>query len=1162
MTALASTFRVGLLQLTSHPAVRIGDVDYLREPIAPDKKTPSITVLSRTLRGLSDAQDRIRQHYVEWQRARLTAVLQSIEKAPPDLLLLPECGVPPECLSEFAALSARTPLFTLAGTHSPLCNTQAKHLYAQASISSRQYDDVLVHAAEQGQSVLVVCKPGHTDVYAKAYPSVFEQASQHSLGQSSAIAARTLTLGRLPLMSVYVCSEALAPRTGPDASGSICVILAYEASPERYEPRVRETIDSGRIAIVVNDGLFGGSGVFGLVDDRMEHWWYEPPIYGRLATGDYYAEFEIDPGVRSVEKGVSSPRRQVQLVRLAVVYPRGDSLISLEEEMRASASVRNVALLDHVFDKLSRAGASPTTLARWAWISSVIRSGGALPAPYVEGIGASIAAGECSLASLETELCSVAVMGLERELSSAAIDHAAATDVGSVYLALKRFRRAAGREHDRSSSVAKPFNSTLQLVNQHELQGFVRDFALRGSEVVLIVTGLVASGKSAVIETGLSAAAARGVRVRCEAGTSAQGLARRILAGCGISAPDENAVTPAALAGALRAMDVLWIESLDHLWDDDAQTGPELTAFWSLLEQALSLVPRAKVLVESRRWPELSPGLLGRVARRRIQPFSAEDALAFFEASLVRVGVSLAESTIHQRQTLAKAVERHAGLLLLAAEACAKQSVADIGRDLRHRRGFFLNAVRYLLEQVALTSDEGHLLTWLAEARVALDPAVFTDGSAERIAALTALIGKGLVRTGDEGVEILGVLRGASTEWTGTAAPLDVRNFHLRAMRYFVERAAVAAPLPRLLSMIEANYHATEAGQSLPFALQSAFEGLIGAAQRAYDKEDYARTVTILAPVIDERGVRGDRASAMYVDALAWSGNVDEALYLAETVVTYDRALGWLFYEIARAALHERNTRTAHIATARGVELRGANSESEVLFGRIAASEGNLASAEERFIAAVEKARPGDAWPHFYLARHYVRQGLPSKGKRMAKVGRDRAANARGRLGRRVELALMSVILYCHAALGDEDGMRGLIKHLDRRRGLQPEGIVSLAYCTAHVLVAKTPLLALQAFEEAVARLAQRETSQRHTRAQIHMFRGKLFLELSKPAEAIQELENALALDATNGHMRSVLRRAIEDRLPLVDTPVRISLQRRLEELTGGPNRVDSSDGG
>ena len=114
---------VGILQLRGHPAVMVGDCDYLEEPAWP---TPGgqLATLSRSVRELELARGRVRESYIKWAETRLLSILEALARSGslgslPDILVFPECSVPGELLPALRSRTKTSGTVVCAGTHTP-----------------------------------------------------------------------------------------------------------------------------------------------------------------------------------------------------------------------------------------------------------------------------------------------------------------------------------------------------------------------------------------------------------------------------------------------------------------------------------------------------------------------------------------------------------------------------------------------------------------------------------------------------------------------------------------------------------------------------------------------------------------------------------------------------------------------------------------------------------------------------------------------------------------------------------------------------------------------------------------------------------------------------------------------------------------------------------
>src|SRR4051812_550815 len=128
-----AAIRIGIFQVTGHPAVTVGDIDLLREPI-PTESRLRLGSLSPTVPGLREALAETKRTYLEWIANRLETFLEYLRRCnggPPEILLFPECGLPLAVLPAIRKFSEETGTTVLAGTHSRPLSAEADKLYAQ-----------------------------------------------------------------------------------------------------------------------------------------------------------------------------------------------------------------------------------------------------------------------------------------------------------------------------------------------------------------------------------------------------------------------------------------------------------------------------------------------------------------------------------------------------------------------------------------------------------------------------------------------------------------------------------------------------------------------------------------------------------------------------------------------------------------------------------------------------------------------------------------------------------------------------------------------------------------------------------------------------------------------------------------------------------------------
>jgi hypothetical protein len=142
--------KIALVQLTSHPALKIGGADYLCQPYIPNSNILPLADLER--HGLEsqveDLSSSYRERYLRWSEQRLTSVLQYIAgfspatgtvDRVPDIAVFPEGGVPRRLVKVLKKYCKASKAAIFAGTHA----------FAIDDRSTRDYLELGLHFQEE-----------------------------------------------------------------------------------------------------------------------------------------------------------------------------------------------------------------------------------------------------------------------------------------------------------------------------------------------------------------------------------------------------------------------------------------------------------------------------------------------------------------------------------------------------------------------------------------------------------------------------------------------------------------------------------------------------------------------------------------------------------------------------------------------------------------------------------------------------------------------------------------------------------------------------------------------------------------------------------------------------------------------------------------------------
>ena len=139
--------RLVVVQLTCHPALKIGDHDYLAQPYVPDDLFPPLSRVSRIGLGfdIEDLAKTCAVEYLQWSEVRLKGVLdwlhEPVSHGPPSIVVFPEGSIPREHLKLLTGFARETGAVIVAGTHTFSSSDQAAKDYYNANFIPQHKED-------------------------------------------------------------------------------------------------------------------------------------------------------------------------------------------------------------------------------------------------------------------------------------------------------------------------------------------------------------------------------------------------------------------------------------------------------------------------------------------------------------------------------------------------------------------------------------------------------------------------------------------------------------------------------------------------------------------------------------------------------------------------------------------------------------------------------------------------------------------------------------------------------------------------------------------------------------------------------------------------------------------------------------------------------------
>lgn len=1094
----------------------------LQEPRLPASLEWCLTSLGRDFVELRDSLKSIRESYLDWLTQRTHSLISWLESRDnlPAVLALPECACPLEILQHWKEFSVRNKVAVFAGTHSPRISEPAKVLYRKLGVN-KQALRALFKDDVPPPAIAPVFTPDETVLHSKVIPSIFERI-EVSRSSSRSVTPTIINVAGIRV-GLLVCAEALQlVNLGEDAPDCV-VILSYDKQPSRFTG-VIDHLRSNKIPVVyANDGAFGGSGILSAKDARDAGWWWKAPNNGILPVGEAYLEVCIDMAARAVEVGVAAPPLPSSLGCVAPIYGDGDPLAEIEVVAQSAADDRNSVKLTGIRADLE-ANHPEATLAnrRWAFLEN-LASNESLSPGWINCLGKHHLTTDIpALRSLERALLTTAANALEKFLDYSTNLIKSPEQIGQIFLLSREIRKLCKLPADTAGDTPHISTKHGGFVGRENIVPDIRSFALHKSSTIFSLFGLHAIGKSAVVRTSLEQAAARVLYVDCREGCSADYIFESLITRAGKVA---TGVPPRAefdvldLADAFKAFDVVWLEGCHNLIDHGLwRTAP----LKRLLDAIVTAVNRHNcvLFLESRRnLPlEVPPGVS--FVRRRLLGLNVPDSLALLEQHLRRAGVIVQDIQEDELRLLCKYVDGHPGMIMLCADAIAKSDIYKVLSELSNKRGFFLDAVVGLLNEFNLSLSAKKAIELLSRSSFGVPiGALECIGSRDEVrlivselqdASLVDVTALGLIKT-------IGLIHQTQC-FTNVLEPTEIRAFHKLAATILAGFAKTTSRESALSVAIEANYHAATAGIGMVCKTGGMIDGVSAAARRKYEDDRFEDVVSMLGP-LEHEGLPEDML-AILADSYAWCNQFKDSFRIAANVVAQNRDYKWLYIEACKAALRSHRIDDARDAIALAESLEPGDYAVLLQKGHVAKRDGKRDEARYYYELAADRSER-DAWPHFYLVRLLLESGDAPAAVEAAERGRallDAMPYSRGR--RNTEHAILCKEIVGLVLLEEYEKAKTCLSIIEKSESTRPEVILCSAYMSAYFAKGKGDSERIQAFNKALTRLQKRDSRKAHTRAQICLFRGKIYEELGNLREAEAEYAEACSLDGYNIHMK------------------------------------------
>lgn len=1108
----SGTFQVAVCQLECHPALVVGDIDYLGEPTVPASGTPSLASLSRFSLDVTDLQEECKRRYLEWQGKRIDAVLSKLAAVTPvpHLIVFPEAAIPFELLPPLREFATKHAVTIVAGTHTLELTKQRVKQYKALNIDGQ----VLKSWGEEriGQmAVLPIFTCDRSHFHLKGVPSVFEITDVgRAKDKTNLLRSYPVRLaGRTANLAPLVCAEALQRHQLP-ADYDLIVVCAYNASAEPFDAFIQQHVGNRVPVIFANDGRYGGSGAHVVIDKRIPSWWWGEPQRGRLPKGDGILIVELDWDHLAPQVGVADPQPSGRLIAVhSVVYERGtdDAHQVAELLLHANRQTDTVTQTELLTQAIGRS-TGPLQQMKLIHLRRLTEKRSVDPAWWAALGDECVVSAIPDLRGFQHDLCYVGAERLHQLLTNDAVSDEYA--LGKIAALAQSYRKSAALPSGlRPASVATPAEDRTAIIDRKIECDEVRRCLTNPKMPLCLVHGLSAVGKSAVIDTGIGQAGYRAVhRVLIAADTTPEFLAESLLRQLRPSpAPgptDPIQAIRSNLSAYLARNTVIVIERAHHLVQDFIWRDPITPQLVVAIVDA-ARTRESTVVIESDVFLEIPLPDPSRACRIAVRGLPDDDGLIFFDQQLRRAGLTPSHYSEEQRRVIVKGLGGHPGAIVLASEYVEEVGIDQVVGDIASRHGVHGQIVRKIVRRLHLSDDQSLVLSLLSLARAPFPASVLarvvtTFNPLQVVRQLQKLA---LTERFDRDfVAVAGLISGYAE------LPLPDREtahaFHEAAAREFARLAERSETADQLRWAVESRYHAFSAGQpSLAPDAQNFADGALGALQMLVDQNEYEKA----RPVADQLLRLHRTAEILQLTAIVYArlGKCEEALTLAKDAVSRQPQRVWILTEVGRLALHVHQVEVAEdavkIAKATGTD----SAFIAVLEGRILQRKEDAEGAVRAFRRATEIARY-DGWPFFHLGRALVRRGELSEATEVLYRGEQiETQRYHPRSG-----ALSAIRTQLAVAYLLQEEFENAQRWLEL---VAEDGSAEVARVTAYLDLRSG---AKDAIQRVMKKLDPQRVKSRHDRAQVYLFRAMFYANIGNRELASEEFNQAHMADPRN----------------------------------------------
>lgn len=1102
--------QIAICQLECHPALRVSDIDFLREPFMPQSTTDmSLSKAARASLGVADLQSLCKKQYLEWHSKRLKTILDFLanEEEPPDIVVFPEGAIPDVMLQDIRDTAIKAQMTIFAGTHTPHLTKDWQRRYKRLGLDTRTkkgWEKNMPH----GDSLLPIFHRNKSFFRRKSSPSILE-FTNGQLPQATVPDIKILTLqeenGDLNVLPL-ICSEALQQHR-IEEDFQIAVICAHNDKPSHFDPLIKHYVNNQKVIALANDGSFGGSGVFLPVDKRIPAWWWSETVLGRLPKGDGIITIEVDLNAVAPQVGVANPKIGGTLKAISAVTYEYDSnagfnaskeIVKLKETKENTIQAEVIGqLLERDLPAIQRMKLSH--LHRLAKNQTADENAWA-----VFGRDCQVASSG-GLRQLQEKLAKTCADRLTEIISAGEIDDEAILGRISKYIGMCRKRGPVNQKALINISTRSVSVNAI-VGRQDEIRDLI-SFLNDESFVIYQISGINAVGKTSLVQTAIEQSGHQNVFSIKLVKASTPGFIWASLVAQLDYAPHEARAfsiekARPLLMDRLPHNSVLVIENahhcLEHYTWRDARF-PELFKGLSELVSELN----CKLVIETAVEIHLDFVPTNTWKHYRLDGLKDTEGVNLLTKQLRRVGLNPRHYSTQQYLEVVKKLGGHPGAIILASEYIEQSAMSKVLGDIQKRKGSYLEIVRRIIKELYLTEEESLVIALLSLARrpvpvqVVVQVAKFDDLAVFRDLYQAALI----ERYENDHIMVAELLRNFAD--LPPLSPDQERDFHEASAKAFSSLAAKSDSVQQIEWAVESKYHAFACGKpSLSSQVIELIDGSLAAAKELTQRKEYEEAKTIIEGVlkVDREAETLELAAQIYANL----GECDSALTLAKEVTREPGESSWIFTEVGRCALYFNRTDVAKSAVALAKAI-GISTYAYILEGKIHLKEQQPNEAINAFRNGVNISQR-DGWPHFYLGRELLRKGLTDEAIGTLEEG-EQIEHQRWKPRRNVLSAIRTQLGNAHLLDGDIEKAENWLKLI--AEDPSPEAARAFAYIRIRAnkgVVTKNSLVDLD----------PQKAEGRFEKCQIYLFRGIFYLSAGMPAEASEEFRRASQADPRN----------------------------------------------